>query len=44
MMAAMTPQPVQEQDEEQEYMDWSTVDFGQFPVRTISLDEDEPEE
>lgn len=42
MMRAMT-QRVQEQDEDQEYIDWSTVDFDQFPCRTVSLDE-EPEE
>ncbi|MEJ7743742.1 MAG: hypothetical protein WKF73_15130 [Nocardioidaceae bacterium] len=40
----MTTQPVQEQDGEQKYIDWSTVDFDQFPQRMISLDEDEPEE
>ncbi len=39
MLGAMTTQPVQEQ----EYIDWSTVDFDQFPQRMISLDE-EPEE
>ncbi len=44
MMGAMTTQRVQqEQDEFHEGMDWSTVDFGEFPVRIISLDE-EPEE
>jgi len=42
-MGAMTIQPVQEQDGEQKYIDWSTVDFDEFPQRMISLDE-EPEE
>ncbi len=42
-MTAMTTQPVQEEDEFHEGMDWSTLDFGEFPVRIISLDE-EPEE